>query len=294
MKRGEVAVGSKTALVTGASAGIGRCYARRLAGLGYNLVIVSRDGDRLNELADELRGTYCISVMVVVMDLARERAAYELYDLVKSEGIEVDVLVNNAGMFSFLDILKTPTERISRLLLLHDMTLTLNCRLFGEDMARRGGGHILNMSSFSIWMPFPGLSLYSASKSYVKSFSVAFSKEVQELGIKCTAVCPAGIATDLYGLPADWQRFGVRIGVLMTTDRCAKKGLRAMVARAPQVCARLVEQDIHTVLSDDTISSDETHTALDGALPEVIPHGSFRAAVFFCRDGRERDCVCRQ
>ena len=183
MKRGEVAAGSKTALVTGASAGIGRCYARRLAGLGYNLVIVSRDGDRLNELADELRGTYCISVMVVVMDLARERAAYELYDLVKSEGIEVDVLVNNAGMFSFLDILKTPTERISRLLLLHDMTLTLNCRLFGEDMARRGGGHILNMSSFSIWMPFPGLSLYSASKSYVKSFSVAFSKEVQELGL---------------------------------------------------------------------------------------------------------------
>lgn len=228
MKRGEVAAGSKTALVTGASAGIGRCYARRLAGLGYNLVIVSRDGDRLNELADELRGTYCISVMVVVMDLARERAAYELYDLVKSEGVEVDVLVNNAGMFSFLDILKTPTERISRLLLLHDMTLTLNCRLFGEDMARRGGGHILNMSSFSIWMPFPGLSLYSASKSYVKSFSVAFSKEVQELGIKCTAVCPAGIATDLYGLPADWQRFGVRIGVLMTADRCAKKGLRAM------------------------------------------------------------------
>ena len=165
---------------------------------------------------------------VDVMDLARERAAYELYDLVKFEGIEVDVLVNNAGMFSFLDILKTPTERISRLLLLHDMTLTLNCRLFGEDMARRGGGHILNMSSFSIWMPFPGLSLYSASKSYVKSFSVAFSKEVQELGIKCTAVCPAGIATDLYGLPADWQRFGVRIGVLMTADRCAKKGLRAM------------------------------------------------------------------
>jgi len=229
MKRVEVAAGSKTALVTGASAGIGRRYAERLAALGYNLVVVSLHEDAVETAAAELRAGYpSITVRAIAMDLARERAAYELYDVVTSDGTQIDVLINNAGMFSFLDILKTAPEKISRLLLLHDMTLTLNCRLFGEDMARRGGGHILNMSSFSIWMPFPGLSLYSASKAYVKSFSVAFSKEVQENGIKCTTVCPAGIATDLYGLPKDWQRFGCKIGALMTADRCAKKGLNAM------------------------------------------------------------------
>ena len=229
MKRGEVAKGSKTALVTGASEGIGRCYAERLAALGYNLVIVSLHEEAVERAAAEIRARYDgIEVRAVTMDLARERAAYELYDLVKSEGREIDVLINNAGVFSFLDIMKTPTERISRLLLLHDLTLTLNCRLFGEDMVRRGGGHILNMSSFSIYMPFPGLALYSASKAYVKSFSVAFSKEVQEHNIRCTTVCPAGIATDLYGLPHDWQKLGLKIGALMSADRCAKKGLRAM------------------------------------------------------------------
>lgn len=229
MKRGEVARGSKTALVTGASAGIGRCYAERLGALGYNLVIVSDNREHIEQAGNELRAKYTdIKVRAVAMDLARERAAYELYDLVKSEGFEIDVLVNNAGIFSFCDLFKTPTGKITRLLLLHDLTLTLNCRLYGEDMARRGGGYILNMSSFSIWMPFPGLSLYSASKAYVKSFSVAFAKEVRENGIRCTAVCPAGIATNLYGLPSNWQKFGLRTGILMSADRCAKKGLRAM------------------------------------------------------------------
>lgn len=229
MKRGEVAKGTKTALVTGASEGIGRCYAERLAALGYNLVIVSLHEEDIERAAAEIRAAHDgIAVRAVAMDLARERAAFELYDLVKSEGYDIDVLINNAGIFSFLDIFKTPVERISRIILLHDLTLTQNCRLFGADMAARGGGHILNMSSFSIWMPFPGLSLYSASKAYVKSFSVAFSKEVRENNIKCTAVCPAGIATDLYGLPHNWQRFGLKIGVLMSADRCAKKALRAM------------------------------------------------------------------
>lgn len=229
MRRGEVATGTKTALVTGASEGIGRCYADRLAALGYNLVIVSQKKDAIEKAGDELHAKYSgIKVRAVAMDLARERAAYELYDLVKSEGFEVDVLINNAGIFSFLDILKTSTDKISRLLLLHDLTLTLNCRLYGEDMAKRGGGYILNMSSFSIWMPFPGLALYSASKAYVKSFSVAFAKEVRENNIRCTTVCPAGIATDLYGLSKSLQSFGLKTGILMSADRCAKKGLRAM------------------------------------------------------------------
>ncbi len=83
-------------------------------------------------------------------------------------GIAVDVLVNNAGIFSFLDVLSTPVERIRRIVLLHDMTTTTMCRLYGEEMARRGGGRILNMSSYSIWMPFPGLSLYSASKGLLE------------------------------------------------------------------------------------------------------------------------------
>jgi short-subunit dehydrogenase len=140
----------------------------------------------------------------------------------------VDVLINNAGIFSFCDLLQTPIERVQRIIFLHDVTSTLCCRLYAADMIERGGGRILNMSSYSIWMPYPGLAIYSASKAYLKSFSVAFSKEVQDRGVSVTAICPAGIATDLYGLSKDLQRFGVKTGILMTPDSCARRALKAM------------------------------------------------------------------
>ena len=168
-------------------------------------------------------------VRVIAIDLARVGAAQELYDRMTAEGIVVDVVINNAGIFSFCDILATPAERIERIILLHDLTVTQLCRLFAADMVRRGvRGHILNMSSYSLWMPFPGLALYSASKAYMRSFSVAFAKEVRERGIRVTAVCPAGVATDLYGLTPYWQRIGRKLGVLITPDSCARRGLKAL------------------------------------------------------------------
>ena len=95
-------------------------------------------------------------------------------------------------------------------------------------MASRGGGYILNMSSYSIWMPWPGLAVYSASKAYLKSFSVAFAKEVREKRVYVTAVCPAGIATDLYGLSKKWQKIGLKICALSTPKFCARRGLNSL------------------------------------------------------------------
>ena len=229
MRRGEVFPGSKTALVTGASRGIGRSYALQLAALGYNLLMVASGDKELLATADQVRRlSPKVWVRTLVKDLATPTAAEELFAYTESEGIKVDVLINNAGIFSFCDILNTPIERIQRMIYLHDITSTLNCRLYAADMIKRGGGRILNMSSFSIWMPYPGLSLYSASKAYLKSFSVAFSKEVEAQGVTVTAICPAGIATDLYGLSPKLQRFGLRTGILMSADSCARRSLRAM------------------------------------------------------------------
>lgn len=224
MKRGEVRPGSAWALVTGAGSGIGRCYALRLAALGYRLVIVGNNAAPLEAVAGEIRRAAGANasasfpeVRVMPMDLARVGAAQELHDRTAAEGIEIDVVINNAGIFSFCDILTTPAERIERIILLHDLTVSQLCRLYAADMVRRGvRGHILNMSSYSLWMPFPGLALYSASKAYMRSFSVAFAKEVRDRGIRVTAVCPAGVATDLYGLTPRWQRIGKRLGVLIT------------------------------------------------------------------------------
>ena len=225
--RGEVPRGSAWAMVTGAALGIGRQYAEQLAALGYNVLMV----DILETVQTEavvISEQHKVRCVAKVMDLATPTAARELHAWSVAEGYQFDVVINNAGIFSFCDIFNTPLERIERMLLLHDYTLATMCRLYGEDMCKRGKGRLLNMSSYSIWMPFPGLSLYSASKAFVKSFTEAFAKELRGTGVSATAICPAGIATDLYGLPKNLQRFGVKIGALMTPKSCARRGLKAM------------------------------------------------------------------
>ena len=226
-RRGEVPRGKAWALVTGAAKGIGRQYAERLAMLGYNVYMVDIDEAIATE-ARIIAEHYSVKCVGRVMDLSVVDAARMLHDQTVREGYVFDVVVNNAGMFSHCDILKTPMERIERLLILHDLTLTSMCRLYGEDMLKRGKGRILNMSSYSIWMPFPGLALYSASKAYVKSFTEAFAKELRGTGVTITAICPAGIATDLYGLSKKLQRFGLKTGILMSPKSCARRGLNAM------------------------------------------------------------------
>ncbi len=225
--RGVVERGSAWALITGAALGIGRQYAEQLAQMGYNLYLV----DILASIEQEaiaIEHSHKVKCVAKVMDLAKVDAAKLLHDETVNGGYVFDVVINNAGIFSHCDILNTPVERIERLILLHDLTLTMMCRLYGEDMRKRGKGRILNMSSYSIWMPFPGLALYSASKAYVKSFTEAFAKELRKTGVSITAICPAGIATDLYGLSKSLQKFGVKWGILMSPRSCARRALNAM------------------------------------------------------------------
>ena len=228
--RGAVARGKAWALVTGSATGIGRQYADQLAAKGYNVYMVDINPAIVSE-AKAVAHTHSVTCVAEVLDLSTQDAAHKLHDKTTSEGYEFDVVINNAGIFSFCDILNTPVERLERIILLHDLTLTVMCRLYGEDMRKRGKGYILNMSSYSIWMPFPGLASYSASKAYVKSFTQAFAKELRKSGVSITAICPAGIATDLYGLSKSLQRFGVKWGILMSPKSCARRGLNAMFKR---------------------------------------------------------------
>ena len=146
MKRGEVIKGSKTALVTGASSGIGFHYAKELGVLGYNLVLVSDGEEKLLRAVEELRAEVDVQIDFRAMDLAQVDSAERLFEWCRECGFEIDVLINNAGMFIFCDTLNVEINRLERLILLHDMTLANCCRLFGEDMARRGVGDILNLS----------------------------------------------------------------------------------------------------------------------------------------------------
>lgn len=263
--------------MTGAGSGIGRCYALRLAAAGYDLVLAGDRREPLEAVRREIGTTVraAAEVRIAEIDLARTGAAEELHAFTEREGIAVDVLINNAGIFSFLDILRTPAERIERIILLHDLTNTQLCRLYAADMARRGrGGHILNMSSYSLWMPFPGLSLYSASKAYLRAFSVAFAKEVRDEGIRVTAVCPAGVATDLYGLTPRWQRIGLRLGVLISADSCARRGLRALWRGRRTIVPDWWEPHLDSPLQTPAHAGDPSAAAFHDAVPEVARTGT--------------------
>lgn len=204
------------------------------------------------------------------MDLARVGAAQELHDRTAAEGIEIDVVINNAGIFSFCDILTTPAERIERIILLHDLTVSQLCRLYAADMVRRGvRGHILNMSSYSLWMPFPGLALYSASKAYMRSFSVAFAKEVRDRGIRVTAVCPGrrGDRPLRADAPLAAHRQTARRAYHARQLRAA--GTAGFVAGPPLHRARLVEPGVDSPLQGSADVGAAADPQVHDAIPEI-------------------------
>ncbi len=216
------------ALVTGAAGGIGLAMADRLAALGYYLVLADIDGERLSAAVTDLRARHGVKVESVTTDLSQADAARRLHDFCADRGIEPLIVVNNAGVFSYSDILTTDPARIELFAGLHVTTVSLVCRLFGASMAERGRGYVLNISSYSMWMPWPGLALYSATKAYIRNFSVAFAAEMRERGVSVTTVLPAGVTTGLYGLAPKWQNVGRRLGILLTPEHTAEVALAAM------------------------------------------------------------------
>jgi hypothetical protein len=214
------------ALVTGGCSGIGRAIAAQLAARGYALALVSHQPDALAATAAALRATHGVDVETIVMDLARPEAAGELYARVK----DVDVLVNNAGMFFFGEAADAAPERANRMLQLHVVTPSLLCTLFGRDMRARGRGHVLIVSSISAWRDFPGISYYGSSKKYLRGFARALRSELGVYGVNVTCLAPGATATALYDPAVVNVDLARRLGVMMDPDRVAAAGVRAMLA----------------------------------------------------------------
>lgn len=225
---GRIPKGSKTALVTGGSRGIGKALAWQLARRGYNLLLVSRDAKELVAACADIGNRFDVKTSYYELDLATPHSAHTLHDYCIDNGIQIDLLVNDAGMFIYNDVLDCTDARIEQILYLHVMTVTMLCKLFGADMARRQDGYILNLASYSKWMCYPGLSVYSASKNYVESFSRAFAMEMRESKVKVMAVSPAGVTTDLYGLPDNLKKLGRNVGILWTPNLIARTTLNAL------------------------------------------------------------------
>jgi short-subunit dehydrogenase len=184
------------ALITGASAGIGAEFARVFAAHGYDLVLVARREDRLNALRDELTATGA-DVLVIAKDLALKTAARGLYQDVKSCGLTIDVLVNNAGIAYGGAFTAMDAEAVARMVSLNATTLAVLTRCFVTDMVARGSGRILNVSSLSAFQAVPSMSLYAATKAFVLSFSEGLAEELRGTGVTVTALCPGFTDTDM-------------------------------------------------------------------------------------------------
>ena len=216
------------ALVTGGCSGIGFAYASVLAEKGYNILIVSNQEEENKKAAAQLREKYAVEVHTVYADLAHEEAAQQLFDRCQSEGWQVEVLINNAGMFYFDLITQQPLARTAAMVELHVTTPTLLSTLFGGEMKKQGKGYILNASSITAWKSFPGLAVYGNSKLYIKGFSRSLATEMNDYGVKVCAVCPGAVDTSLYNLSPEVRRRCRRWGVMLSPEAVARKGVKAL------------------------------------------------------------------
>ena len=220
-----------TALVTGASSGMGLEYARQLAASGCDVVMVSNQEEALVQCAEELRTCFSVNIWAKYIDLAQMGAADELFCYCEENGLKIDILINNAGIFFFEELEGETCRKAEVMMLLHVYTPSRLCALFGNAMKRRGRGYILNVSSVAAGMCVPGLTMYAATKSYLKSFSKSLYYEMHPYGVSVTTVCPGAVATGLYSvLPALVKILHVagKFGLVYSPEKLVRKALKAM------------------------------------------------------------------
>lgn len=189
----------KTALITGASSGIGQELAKLFAKDGYNLILISRNDEKLNQLANDFQQDYGVQTTVVSKDLSRENVAQEVYDEVTGRGLTVNVLVNDAGVSTYGKFATdTDWEREKSLIHLNVLTLTHMTKLFLKDMVTRNEGKILQLASLVAITPFPLQAVYAATKAYVYNFTQSLNNELKGTNVTVTALLPNATDTNFF------------------------------------------------------------------------------------------------
>jgi uncharacterized protein len=218
-----------TALITGASAGIGAELAREFAKDKIDLILVARREENLNLLAEELRNKHSINVYVVAQDLATPSAANELYDTLKKLDVEVDYLINNAGLGDVGEFVNSNVKRQEDMINLNILTLTKLTRLYGAEMKEKKSGTILNVASDASFRPGPMMSVYFATKHYVLAFSEAIAEELKPHGVTVSTLCPGATQSEFgevagFGPPMENSPFPTSAEVAKYGYEQMKKG----------------------------------------------------------------------
>jgi short-subunit dehydrogenase len=186
----------KTALITGASSGIGKELARIHASNGGNVVLVARREAELESLRSELEEKYKVDVSIFHQDLSKEGAAKDVYEFCKERNIEIEYLMNNAGFGGHGNFVDRPLDKDVEMIHLNIQTLVELSHLFLQDMKKRKSGKILNTASTAGYLPGPLQSTYFATKAFVVSFTKGISHELKPHGITVTALCPGPVKTE--------------------------------------------------------------------------------------------------
>lgn len=185
----------QTALITGASNGIGLELAKIHAQTGGDVVLVARSKDKLEQLAQQLHQQYNVNVWVIAQDLSEPNSAKAIFDATENLGITVDILINNAGFGGHGRFFERELIKEQQMIQVNITTLTELTHFYIKGMVERKRGKILNVSSTASFLPGPLQAVYYATKAYVTSFSQAIAEEVAEFGVTVTALCPGAVAT---------------------------------------------------------------------------------------------------
>ena len=229
------------ALITGAASGMGREYARRLALMGYDLVLVDINGKGLEETESIVRHEVEMSVslplrggfkvMQVVQDLSQTDAADRIYAHTEAAGCEVEVLINNAGVMYCQGIAETSERMLKLIMMVHMNTPLMLCRKYVPAMKERGNGYILNISSLAECMNWPGIGMYGATKRFVKDYSRELRIECQKTGVSVTNAYFGAVDTPLVPLKPGLRKLARGIAVMIPAEKAVDRALRATFRR---------------------------------------------------------------
>ena len=220
-----------TALITGASSGIGYEISRILADQGHDLVLVARREQNLIHLARFLEKEHDIAVTVIAADLTDPKAANRICQQLEKDSIPIDILVNNAGVGYWGPFTQQSSENDEHMVQLNVLALTQLTKLISQGMVKRGLGKILNIASAASFVPGPYMSVYYASKAYVLSFSEAVRCELKGTGVSVTAFCPGPVSSEFHQQAGTTNIFLMRKAPIMGSAQAARAAVKAMQKR---------------------------------------------------------------
>lgn len=219
---------NKYAIITGASSGIGWEISKELAKKGYSLVAVSNQPALLTKLKFELEQNYQIRVLTIDCDLAKKNAAKHIFDFCQNKNLTIEILVNNAGVLVYGEVISVDLKRTRNILHLHMNTPVMLCRLFGEVMVKNQKGYILNVSSISAVMAYPLISLYGPTKTFLRHFSRALHIEMKRTNVNVTCLLPGATATALHDKDKINLSLAMKLGVMKKPEFVAREGVTAL------------------------------------------------------------------